>query len=204
MKTHNVKIAGAALTAATLTASTQAAEADAAGLVKDLKSGDDKVRGAAIEGAAAMGGRAVPALADLLASTEVEYARAARRALYKIVRHAGRPGAETEARAVEAELIKVVNQSRPVQPRRDLLWMVSEIGGDGAVDTVASFLGNTELREDARCVLQRIPGKKSMAVLQAAHASAPDDFKKNLAESLVKRGAVPPGFQSEKLKPVKP
>jgi hypothetical protein len=171
--------------------------------ITDLKSADDRVRGDALEKAARFGASVVSALADLLAAAETENRRAAQRALYRIVRHAGRPGAEVEARAVEVELVKAMNQNRPVQARRDLLWITSEIGKDLALDTVASFLGNAELREDARCVLQRMPGDKSLEILKTAHEAAGDDFKKNLAESLVKRGVAPPGFQSEKLKPVK-
>ena len=70
-------------------------------------------------------------------------------------------------------------QSLPV--RRDALWMLSEICGDESVGAVAALLNNGELREDARMVLERVPGAKSLAALKAGFASAPTDFKPNIA-----------------------
>ncbi|HOW65017.1 MAG TPA: hypothetical protein P5186_14115 [Candidatus Paceibacterota bacterium] len=192
-----IALAGTAITAA------GGDEAATAKFIADLKSADDKTRAEALDKSARFGASVVPALADLLGSAETEHRRAAQRALYRLVRHAGRPGAESEARSVEVELVKALNSNRPAQARRELLWMTSEIGKDLAIDTVASLLGSSELREDARCVLQRIPGDKSLEILKTAYEAARDDFKKNLAESLVKRGVTIPGFQSEKLKPVK-
>jgi hypothetical protein len=66
--------------------------------------------------------------------------------------------------------------------------MLSEVGHSEAVAAVTPFLRDPELREDARCVLLRIPDRKAIAVLESAHQSAPPDFKEALAYSLNQRG----------------
>jgi len=81
--------------------------------------------------------------------------------------------------------------------------MLSEIAGDDAVDVVSPLLSDADLREDARMVLQRLPGDRSLAALQAGLKSAPEDFKPNIAVSLRQRGVEVSGFPSAKLVPTK-
>ena len=81
--------------------------------------------------------------------------------------------------------------------------MLSEIAGDESVDRIAALLGNSELREDARMVLDRIPGDKSLAALKAALETSSDDFKSAVAESLRRRGVATPGIPSQKLVPTR-
>jgi len=81
--------------------------------------------------------------------------------------------------------------------------MLSEIAGDEAVIVISPLLADPEVREDARMVLQRLPGEKSLAALQAALASVPDDYKPNVAVSLRQRGAQVAGYPSAKLVPTK-
>jgi len=169
-----------------------------------LKSKDDQQRAAGIDSAAQNGAAAVKTVCPLLADPESETIRAAKRALYKIVHDAGKPGASAKASAVEKEFIAVLEASSSVPERREVLWMISEIGGDDSVKPVAALLTNTDLREDARCVLQRIPGKASLKALQAAMKTAPEDFRYNLAESLRKRGEKVSGYPSRRLVPTKP
>ena len=143
-------------------------------------------------------------MADMQTVTDADFeiSRCAKRALYKIVRHAGRPGASKEAQAVEKELIPLL-QSSAVPVRREVLWMLSEIGGDDAIAPMAALLTDKEVREDARCALMRLPGTKATAALKSAFDSAPEEFKFALAESLRVRGEKVTGYPSQKLVPTR-
>ena len=88
--------------------------------------------------------------------------------------------------------------------RREILWMLSEIGGDESIDPVAKLLANPESREDARMALERIPGDKSLAAIQAGLLTAPEEFKPNLAQSLEARGVSVPSIACRKRVPTKP
>ncbi len=145
----------------------------------------------------------VAALAAKLADSDIGVARAARRELWKIVRHVGRPGAQTDKLAVVKELEMLLNAGQPAAVYREVLWMLSEIGTSDSVKAIAPLLSNKTAREDARMALERIPGEESMAALKSALDTAPDDFKVNLAQSLRTRGAQIPGHPCEKLKPTK-
>ncbi len=169
-------------------------------LVARIKSTDDKVRGPAWQGAGPAGAPAVKPLTALMTDPDFEISRSAKRALYKIVRHAGRPGAKKEAQAVEKELIPLL-QNSAVPVRREVLWMLSEIGGDDAVAPTAALLTDKEVREDARCALMRLPGRKATAALKSAFGSASEEFKSALAESLRARGEKVSGYPSQKLVP---
>jgi hypothetical protein len=172
-------------------------------LIKNIHNAEDAVRAAARDGAGPVGAPAVLPLAKLAAGGELETARAAVRAIQNIVYHAGRPGAEGEAKAVAAELLKLLGDSQPLQLRRDVLWMTWQIAGEEAVEPVAALLGNAELREDARMTLERLPGEKATAALQAALTAAPAADKPALAHSLGVRGVQTPGVPDLRLTPTK-
>ena len=110
--------------------------------------------------------------------------------------------AATEARAVATELIALLSSS-PTVVRREVLWMLSEIGGDDSVASMATLLTDKEVREDARCALMRLPGRKATAALESAFATAPEEFKFALAESLRQRGEKVNGYPSQKLVPTR-
>jgi hypothetical protein len=133
----------------------------------------------------------------------LEIARAANRAIQNIVYYAGRPGAKTEASAVAAQLLKLLGDDQPLQLRRDVLWMTWQIAGEEAVEPVAALLANAELREDARMALERLPGDRATATLQAALASAPTAEKPALAHSLQVRGVQTPGVPDQRLVPTR-
>jgi len=171
-------------------------------LIAKIKSQDDSVRGPAWQGAGPCGAPAVKPLAALMTDADFEIARAAKRALWKIVHHAGRPGAAQEAKAVEKELIALLAGSLTVV-RREVLWMLSEIGGAEAVSAMAALLSDKEVREDARCALIRLPGREATAALKTVFASAPEEFKFALAESLRQRGEKVSGYPSQKLVPTR-
>ncbi len=172
-------------------------------LIEQIQDKDDAVRAAARDGAGPTGAAAVGPLAKIAAGDELEVARAANRAIQNIVYHAGRPGADDEARAVSSELIKLIKSDQPVQLRRDAIWMTWQIAGEEAVEPVAALLANADLREDARMALERLPGAKATAALKKALASAKDAEKPAFAHSLGNRGVDVPGVPDLRLKPTK-
>lgn len=172
-------------------------------LLERIKSADDALRAPARDNAGAVGAPAVAPLAKIAATGELEIARAAIRAIQNIVYHAGRPGAEPEAKAVAAELLKLLDNSQPLQLRRDVLWMTWQIAGEEAVEPVAALLANADLNESARMTLERLPGDKATAALKAALAGASGDAKSAVAHSLQVRGVETPGVPDLRLKPTK-
>ena len=172
-------------------------------LVDGIQNADHAQRAAARDGAGPVGAQAVPPLAKIAAGGDFEVARAANRAIQNIVYHAGRPGAEDEAKAVAAALLELLGDSYPVQLRRDALWMTWQIASEEAVDPVAALLGDSELHEDARMALERLPGEKATAALKSALAAAADADKPALAHSLRVRGVDVPGVADLRLVPAK-
>lgn len=194
-------LTAAAVTAGALRAADNNAVSD---LIEKIQSTDDKIRGPAWQSAAPLGAPAVKPLAQVaLTSPEMEVARAAKRALWKIVRQAGRPGADKERKAVEAELIPLLTAGEP-NVRREFVWMLSEIGGDPAVKPLAALLADKDLREDARAALQRIPGRPSLAALKSALETAPVDYRPAIAVSLRVRGVKVKEYPDQKLVPTRP
>jgi HEAT repeat protein len=157
-------------------------------LLAQLKSADDKARTEAWCAAGPLGAAAVQPLVALLTGADREVVRAASRALGKIVHYAGRPGAGAERKAVGKALIAGLSAGQPAAVRRELVWLLSELGGDEAVPPVAALLSDPELRDDARMFLERLPGNKAIAALKAALKLAPENFKPNLAHALRRKG----------------
>jgi hypothetical protein len=158
-------------------------------LISQVKSDNPDTRTAAWQGAGQVGAPAVKPLAKLVADGPLEVGRAAKRAMFKIVRTVGAPeGKKEDKDAVVNELAGLLGDDQPVAVRRDVLWMLSEIACCPTADKVARLLENKELREDARCCLQRVPGPASLAALKAALEAVPDDFKPAVAAALRVRG----------------
>jgi len=172
-------------------------------LMTGIRDDNDKVRAEAWLSAGEVGAAAVKPLARVMSNREFEVARAAKRGLWKIVRHAGRPKAGNERRAVVGELVELLDDEQSVPVRREVLWMLSEIGTRKSIKPIAALLSNRELREDARMVLQRIPSKSALAALKAGLKAAPEDFKLNIAQSLRQRGVKVSGLPCVKLVPTK-
>ncbi len=171
-------------------------------LIAQLRSTNEVSSAAGCETAPEYGAPAVRPLAFTMAEPNFELARRCKRALFRIVHHAGRPGAATEAEAVENKLIPLLSKPMlPVQVRRDLLWMLSELGTARAVQPISQLLAEKDLRDDARCVLVRMPCPEAAAALKHALGSAPDDFKAALADALRARGEKVEGYGSRKLVP---
>lgn len=172
-------------------------------LIERIKGNDEKARAEAWLHAGPVGAAGVVPLTEAMTGGDVEQTRAAQRACWRIVRHAGRPGADAEKKAVADALIGLLRGRQPTAVRREVLWMLSEIGGDDAVEAVAGFLKDAELREDARMTLERIPGERSLAALRAGLAAASEEFKPNLAVSLRHRGVPIDAPSSAKLMPTR-
>lgn len=173
-------------------------------LLAGIKDTSPEVRTKAWLSTGEVGAPAIIPLAEVMTDGDLEVARAAKRALWKIVRHAGRPRAVKEKRAVEAELVVLLGNNHPVPIRREVIWMLSEIGGPNAVTPIARLITNKELREDARMALERIPTKRALQALKFRFKNAPEDFKPNMAQSLRKRGVEVDGYPCQKLVPKKP
>jgi HEAT repeat protein len=205
MSISKLKKASLAAGAVALTAETAVAAKEQAvdEFVAKVRNKDDKVRAEALLSAGGVGAPAVKSLAKVMADKDVEVMRAGKRALWKIVRHAGQPRARDEKKAVITELVGLLGDDQPTSVRREVLWMLSEICGRTSLKPIAALLSNKELREDARMVLQRIPGKQSLAALKKGLKAAPKDFKPNIAQSLRKRGVKVRGLACVKLVPTK-
>ncbi len=202
-------------------------------LLERIKSRDPNERTAAWQSAGKIGASAILALAEVIveANTAVdrlkaegkndelgqplEVARAARRAIWQIVRTVGAPGKPTEdKRAVEAELIRLIRPEYPRELRREAVWMLSEIGGDASILAITDIPNIVEdagkdgvggLREDARCCVQRIGTPLAIETLTLGMELSKDDFRFALAESLRALGLPvdPEKYPSKKLVPTK-
>jgi hypothetical protein len=173
-------------------------------LITKVKSSDVNVRAEGWQNAHTVGPKAIRPLAKVLAEGELEVSRAAKRALWKIVYHVGRPGAQAEKADALPEYYGLLGDDQPVSVRREVIWMVSELcDGCPRVASLAALLSHSELREDARMALERIPGEESLKALKAGFDAAPEDFKYNLAHSLRVRGVEVSGYPSQKLVPKK-
>lgn len=162
---------------------------------------DESKRLQAWERAAEIGSAAIKPLSSLMADPDFEVVRATKRGLWRIVRKAGRPGNGDQRRATINELLAVLESDLPVEGRREVLWMLSEIGGEESVARIASFLKNEALRDDARMVLERIPGDASINALQEGLLKAPAQFRPPIAHSLRVRGVGITEYPSQKLVP---
>ncbi|NQV35809.1 MAG: HEAT repeat domain-containing protein [Phycisphaeraceae bacterium] len=174
-------------------------------LVKDIQSDTPETRTAAWQQMDAFGASAVKPLAKLCSEGNMEVRRAAKRGLEKIVRTVGGPGVQPAKRAVIRALLRLLDDSQPVALRREILWLLSEISGRESVESIAALLKHETLREDARMVLERIPGETSLTALRNALRSVPAPFGLNIAQSLRARGETVDAekYPCQKLVPTK-
>jgi HEAT repeat protein len=172
------------------------------GMLSDLQASDAHVRTLAWQGAGKHGAAAVKPLAAIAADAETEARRAAKLALWRVARNVVRPGADdNQRRAVMRELTALLKKNVSVPVRVEVLRMLSETGGSESVSAIAELLSHHELRDEARMALEGIPDPASVTALRDALASAGEDFKPNLAQSLRARGVEVPGHSCQKLVP---
>ncbi len=198
-----VSLAIAAAGAVPSVAGTARSKGEVYNLMSGIRDDDAKVRTEAWQSAGKVGAAAVKPLAIVMTDKKLEVARAAKRGLWKIVRHVGRPKAAKEKVAVINRLVELLGNDQPVPVRREVLWMLSEIGNRKSIKPIAALLSDKDLREDARMALQRIPNRTALAALRAGLINAPDDFKLNIAQSLRQRGVKVDGLDCVKLIPTK-
>jgi HEAT repeat protein len=176
-------------------------------LIAKIKDRSDLVRAEGWASAGKVGSAAVKPLAAVMTSGDVdrEVARAARKALWQIVHYAGRPGGEKECEAVLPELHALLADAWPEALRREALWMLSEIGGAESILPISACLKSSELLEDARCALTRIPGEESLSALKEALMTVPEKYRNNIVQSLRARGVElsTEQYPSQKLVPKK-
>ena len=171
-------------------------------LLAGIRSEDATVRTAAWQNAGKLGAVAIRPLAKLIKIEEAEVARAAKRGLWQIVRFNGSPEVKGKDQVIQ-KLIALLKDKQPIAIRREVVWMLSEIGSDESVEPLAGLLANQDLREDAKAALQRIPGELSLQALNSALANVPKNFQLSVAQSLHRRGEKVTGLPCVKLKPTK-
>ena len=147
--------------------------------------------------------KSVSELAAMIADKDSETMRMGKRQLWDKVHKVGKPGNDQQKQAVAAELLKVLASGSVAAVKREVMWMLSELSGNECIGAVSSMLADPELRQDAAMVLERLPGEKAVAALQAGLKSAPDDFKNNIIHSLRARGIPTEGPPCPKLNPSK-
>lgn len=160
-------------------------------LLERIKSDDPDVRTAAWQAAGVVGVPAIEPLAKVVADGDLEVSRAAKRAMWKIVRTVGAPDRCECKEAAEGVLIGLLGVGQPLCVRREAFWMLSEIGGDATVEAIREIpdlIDDKDVREDARCALERIPTDFALETLQDGLEAAPADFALAMAQSLRARG----------------
>ena len=160
-------------------------------LLKGIQSDDAEARTKAWLAAGQIGAPALGPLAKIVAEGELEVSRAAKRAMWKIVRTVGAPGRCECKAAAEAALIDLLGEEQPDCVRCEVLWMLSEIGGEKTIDAIREIpdiLENKAIREDARCCVERIPGQAAIDALTDGLEASEDEFQLALAQSLRARG----------------
>ena len=158
-------------------------------LIQRIRSLDPNVRGDAWQSAGDAGPAVIEDLARLVVDEHLDVARAAKRALWRIVRRVGRPEADDQKAAVVEKLTKVLSDDSAIPTRREVIWMLSALAESGPpVQRVADFLRHDTLRDEARLALERIPGEESLAALKSHLEKASEDFKASLTASLRARG----------------
>ena len=159
-------------------------------LLAAIQSDDENTRSEAWLAAGTVGAPAIRPLARVIDEGDLEVSRAAKKAMWKIVRTAGAPASGAPINVVE-ELCSLLGNDQSNAVRREVLWMLSEIGGDEAVQAIRDIPGileNTDLREDVRCAVQRIPTQFARDTLVAGLEAAPEDFELAMAQACRARG----------------
>jgi len=156
----------------------------AATLLADIRSGDLAVRQMAVEQAPLVGTPAIVPLGLVMASPEPAPAKAAVEALRRIVHNCARPKAPRERIAATRALLALAGSDRPTHVRAEALYLLGFVASADTAASLAAYLSDSSVREDARLALERIPGARVDAVLRRALTSAPADFGAAIQQTL--------------------
>ena len=169
------------------TAETNSNSAAVQAFLVKIKSEDANERIAAIKQAPEMGADAVLPLGEMMGGNNPAASKAAGEALLRIAHHSGRPGAARESKAVASRLLRLTEKDQPRGVRAGALHLLGFVAGDDHVDRIARLLSDTDVREEARQALQRIPGRKVDKALRQALRNSPGDFAPALELALKSR-----------------
>lgn len=156
-------------------------------LIAAIKGDDEDARWAAADKAAEAGPAAIVPLAEVMAGPDPAAAKAAGVAMGRIVHASGRPGAGGAASQAADELVRLIGPDRPRNVRSEALRYLGFIGGTAQADAIAAQIADTDIREDARMALQRIPGQAAERALQKAKREGPLDYADAIDRSLSDR-----------------
>ncbi|WP_448531427.1 HEAT repeat domain-containing protein [Pseudothermotoga sp.] len=159
--------------------------------MSQIRHGDRLARETAISEAYLLGSAAIIPLGETLGGEDPAAAKAAQYALEAAVHHASRPGAPAEVEAATNALLTLTDRKYPWKVRSTALHLLGLVGGRTAVPTLERLLADTEVREDARMALERIPHRAAEAALRRAAATAPADFRAALQQSLRQKRSSP-------------
>lgn len=173
-------------------------------LIRGLRAQRPSHREEALRGAPEVGVAAIAALGALAQDDNHDLRRRATRALWAVVRRAGRLGADADRAGACGALLTLLHDARAEALRRDALAMLGELAGAAEVPAIAALLDDAAVREDARMALENIPEDAARAALEDALARADDAFKPAIAQSLRARGVATPDFPCVKRVPAYP
>lgn len=151
-------------------------------LVNRIRNGDMETKLAALAEAANVGPAAIVPLAEVMAGDDKVAMRGAQEAIRRIAWASGHDS--SSARKASAELVRLIGSDRPRSVRSDAMMLLRCVGGAEAVNPLAAQLSDSELGEEARMALERIPHKSAEAALRKALSMAPESAKGAIQQSL--------------------
>lgn len=161
-------------------------------LTKQLAGDDAEARRTAWETLAQQGPDAIVPVGALFASDDPAVRRAAHLAMEAIVARASAPDG---ARAAAAEaLLTLLQADLPATEKRIVLRYVSLVGSDESVAPVAALLTDTDLGEQARETVARIPGAAARVALEERLMSGDPAVAIAAADALAQRGEAEAGL----------
>jgi hypothetical protein len=162
-----------------------------ADLLAGIRHGDNSARQSAAAHAALVGTSAIGPLSLVWGGTDPGASKAAFEAIQRIAHNAARPGATEERQSAARYLVAVVASEQPRQVRADSLRLLGIVGGAAEVSAISSLLHDSDLREDARVALERIPDSSAETALRNAARTVPADYRSAIAQSLRSRKVKP-------------
>ncbi len=158
--------------------------ADEQKLLADLGGDNADLRFAAWRQAGELSPSTIPQLGKLAASGNPGVAKAGREALTTMTHSVGKDPASPNRAGVIKGLLELAAPANPMPVRVHALRLLSNIAGEDSVPTIAKWLADAEIREEAIYAIERIPAAASDKALMTAYANAPDDFKPRVLAAL--------------------